>query len=111
MARDKNLTPLEYPLSKLLAFTDHPNMIRRGGVASTIKYVPSLFWLPVRSAHYWVGRNCAFDTSNHEILLLSEKSTIREDACGENTPTGVNVLPAVLLPLAGPEELDLDVSG
>lgn len=92
MARDKNLTPLEYPLSKLLAFTDHPNIIRRGGVASTIK-------------------NCAFDTSNHEILLLSEKSTIREDACGENTPTGVNVLPAVLLPLAGPEELDLDVSG
>ena len=29
--------PLEYPLSKLLAFTEHPDLIRRGGVASTLK--------------------------------------------------------------------------
>lgn len=28
---------LEYPLSKLLAFTEHKDTIRRGGVASTIK--------------------------------------------------------------------------
>jgi len=46
VARDKNLTPLEYPLSKLLAFTDHPNIIRRGGVASTIKYVLLYFGSP-----------------------------------------------------------------
>lgn len=28
---------LEYPLSKLLVFTEHENLIRRGGVASTMK--------------------------------------------------------------------------
>lgn len=35
---------LEYPLSKLLAFTEHKDMMRRGGVGSTIKYdhVPCL---------------------------------------------------------------------
>ncbi|KAH9943856.1 DUF383-domain-containing protein [Amylocystis lapponica] len=30
---------LEYPLSKILAFTEHKDTIRRGGVASTLKYV------------------------------------------------------------------------
>ena len=29
----------EYPLSKLIAFTEHPDLIRRGGVMSCIKYV------------------------------------------------------------------------
>ena len=28
---------LEYPLTKLLVFTEHKDTIRRGGVASTIK--------------------------------------------------------------------------
>lgn len=28
---------LEYPLAKLLVFTEHKDTIRRGGVASTIK--------------------------------------------------------------------------
>ena len=30
--------PLEYPLSKIACFTEHPDTIRRGGAASTIKY-------------------------------------------------------------------------
>jgi hypothetical protein len=30
---------LEYALAKLVPFTEHKNTIRRGGVASTIKYV------------------------------------------------------------------------
>lgn len=32
-------TDLEYPLAKLLAFTEHKDTIRRGGVASVIKYI------------------------------------------------------------------------
>jgi hypothetical protein len=28
---------LEYPLSKLVVFTEHPDLIRRGGIASLIK--------------------------------------------------------------------------
>jgi hypothetical protein len=28
---------MEYPLAKLISFTEHPNMIRRGGVASVVK--------------------------------------------------------------------------
>ena len=34
---------LEYPLAKLLVFTEHKDSIRRGGVAATIKYVRECF--------------------------------------------------------------------
>ena len=42
---------LEFPLSKIVAFTEHKDTIRRGGVASTIKSVnfASLIWLHVYS--------------------------------------------------------------
>src|SRR5580658_3896789 len=30
---------LEYPLAKIVSFTEHRDTIRRGGVVSTIKYV------------------------------------------------------------------------
>lgn len=33
---------LEYPLTKLLVFTEHKDTIRRGGVASTLKSVRML---------------------------------------------------------------------
>lgn len=35
----KSIEDLEYPLTKLLVFTEHQNPIRRGGVASTLKSV------------------------------------------------------------------------
>ncbi|KAJ1967515.1 Protein hgh1 [Dispira parvispora] len=38
------------PITKLMVFTDHPNLVRRSGVLSTIK-------------------NCAFETSKHHLLL------------------------------------------
>ncbi|KAF8327178.1 uncharacterized protein EI90DRAFT_2975172 [Cantharellus anzutake] len=84
--RDKDSAPLEYPLSKLVAFTEHPNIIRRRGVVSTIK-------------------NCAFDTSKHKVLLAPERSI---DTAEKNAQAGVGLLPAILLPLAGPEEFDLE---
>ncbi|RKP04701.1 putative DNA-binding protein HGH1, partial [Thamnocephalis sphaerospora] len=40
-------------LSKLMCFTEHPAIVRRGGVISTIK-------------------NCCFDTESHMILLSDE---------------------------------------
>ncbi|PLW08479.1 hypothetical protein PCASD_23827 [Puccinia coronata f. sp. avenae] len=62
----------EAPLFHLAPFTEHPSLIRRGGVISAIK-------------------NCCFATEVHEQLL---------------SPTGFNLLPAILLPLMGPESLD-----
>ncbi|KAF8623114.1 hypothetical protein AX17_007548 [Amanita inopinata Kibby_2008] len=34
---------LEYPLSKIVPFTEHKNTIRRGSIASTIKCAPATF--------------------------------------------------------------------
>ncbi|KAK9318201.1 hypothetical protein V1522DRAFT_397288 [Lipomyces starkeyi] len=59
------------PISKILVFTEYDNLVRRAGVASTIK-------------------NSLFELSEHITLLDKD---------------GVNVLPYLLLPLAGPEEL------
>ncbi|KAH9857266.1 DUF383-domain-containing protein [Lenzites betulinus] len=79
---------LEYPLAKLLAFTEHKDVIRRGSVASTIK-------------------NCAFHTPAHRALLAEENVKVTVPPSTIAAP-GIDVLPYVLLPLAGPEEYDLD---
>lgn len=79
---------MEYPLSKLTAFTEHANTIRRGGVASTIK-------------------NCAFHAASHKAMLSAESDSVAVPP-SEITAPGVDVLAAILLPLAGPEELDLE---
>ncbi|KAI9067968.1 DUF383-domain-containing protein [Trametes sanguinea] len=78
----------EYPLSKLLAFTEHRDTIRRGGVASTIK-------------------NCAFHTPAHRALLANENEKVTVPPSTVTAP-GMDILPYVLLPLAGPEEFDLE---
>ncbi|KAI9894846.1 MAG: hypothetical protein M1814_000066 [Vezdaea aestivalis] len=59
------------PLTKLIVFTEHGSLIRRKGVASTVK-------------------NITFHVPSHRVLL---------------SRTSINVLPYILLPLAGPEEL------
>ncbi|KAI0695330.1 hypothetical protein C8T65DRAFT_46549 [Cerioporus squamosus] len=79
---------VEYPLSKLLAFTEHKDLIRRGGVASTIK-------------------NCAFQTSAHRALLTEDSEKVTVPPSTVAAP-GIDILPYVLLPLAGPEEFDLE---
>ncbi|EXJ90417.1 hypothetical protein A1O1_03518 [Capronia coronata CBS 617.96] len=80
--RDHFLSKREYdgvvPISKLMVFTEHKSHIRRRGVASTIK-------------------NVAFEVEKHPLLLADDTETI------DDTP-GVNVLPYILLPLAGSEE-------
>ncbi|TDL23760.1 DUF383-domain-containing protein [Rickenella mellea] len=77
---------VEYPLSRLVTFTEYPDTIRRGGVAATIK-------------------NCAFYTPSHRALLSSEEHRVSIPPSTIPAP-GVNLLPDILLPLAGPEELD-----
>ncbi|THH08261.1 hypothetical protein EW145_g2835 [Phellinidium pouzarii] len=79
---------LEYPLSELVVFTEHADTIRRGGVTSTIKH-------------------CAFHVPAHKAILFSE--TERASIPPSTVPApGINALPYILLPLAGPEEFDLD---
>ncbi|PFH48657.1 hypothetical protein AMATHDRAFT_76595 [Amanita thiersii Skay4041] len=79
---------LEYPLSKIVTFTEHKDTIRRGGVASAIK-------------------NCAFHVRGHRALLTPESTTIAVPPSNRPAP-GIDVLPFLLLPLAGPEEFDLE---
>ncbi|KAJ7777173.1 hypothetical protein B0H16DRAFT_1504558 [Mycena metata] len=79
---------LEYPLVKLLAFTEHQDTIRRGGVASTIK-------------------NCAFHAPGHKAILSPDSVAVSVPPSTSVAP-GIDALPYLLLPLAGPEEFDLE---
>ncbi|KAF8211111.1 hypothetical protein K438DRAFT_105389 [Mycena galopus ATCC 62051] len=78
----------EYPLVKLVPFTEHKDTIRRGGVASTIK-------------------NCAFHAPGHRALLSPDSLDVSVPPSTSVAP-GIDALPYLLLPLAGPEELDLE---
>ncbi|KAF8605988.1 DUF383-domain-containing protein [Ceratobasidium sp. AG-I] len=78
----------EFLVSKILSFTEHPDTIRRGGVASTLK-------------------NCAFHAPAHMAMLNPEDemvSILPDTSLGK----GMNLLSFLLLPLAGPEEFDLE---
>ncbi|KAF8184421.1 hypothetical protein BJ912DRAFT_974782, partial [Pholiota molesta] len=79
---------IEYPLAKLVVFTEHEDTIRRGGVAAAIK-------------------NCAFHAPGHKAILSPESDLVAVPPSKVTAP-GINALPYLLLPLAGPEELDLE---
>ncbi|KAF8236647.1 cytoplasmic protein [Tricholoma matsutake] len=78
----------EYPLAKIMPFIEHRDTIRRRGVASTIK-------------------NCTFHIPGHKALLSPESSKVAVPPSPTEAP-GIDALPYILLPLAGPEELDLE---
>lgn len=78
----------EFLLAKLLSFTEHPDTIRRGGVASTLK-------------------NCAFHSPAHLAMLKPEDEILAIPPSTE-LGKGMNLLSFLLLPLAGPEEFDLE---
>ncbi|KAJ1306884.1 hypothetical protein OPQ81_007869 [Rhizoctonia solani] len=78
----------EFALAKLLSFTEHPDTIRRGGVASTLK-------------------NCAFHAPAHMAMLKPEDETVTIPPSPDKGK-GMNLLSFLLLPLAGPEEFDLE---
>lgn len=79
---------MEYPLTKLLVFTEHKDTIRRGGVASTLK-------------------NCAFYVQAHRAMLTPDSERIAVPPSSVEA-SGMDILPYLLLPLAGPEEFDLE---
>ena len=87
--RDHFLSKRKYdgvvPISKLTVFTEHKSHVRRRGVASTIK-------------------NVAFEVDKHPLLLADESESIGD-------VPGVNLLPYILLPLAGSEEFSEEESG
>ncbi|GJJ11446.1 hypothetical protein Clacol_005679 [Clathrus columnatus] len=83
-----NSKQVEYPISKVISFTEHKDTIRRGGVAAVIK-------------------NCCFHAQAHKALLSLEDTEVSVPPSTVKAP-GVNILPAILLPLTGPEELDLE---
>ncbi|KAF8649277.1 hypothetical protein AX16_005905 [Volvariella volvacea WC 439] len=78
----------EYPLAKVVSFTEHKDTIRRGGVASIIK-------------------NCCFNSKAHQAILTPSSEKVAVAPSTEVAP-GIDVLPNLLLPLAGPEEFDLE---
>ncbi|KAF4611212.1 hypothetical protein D9613_006662 [Agrocybe pediades] len=80
--------PLEYPLAKVVVFTEHEDTIRRRGVAASIK-------------------NCAFHPPGHKVILSPETDQVAVRPSTVTAP-GINALPYLLLPLAGPEEFDLE---
>jgi hypothetical protein len=53
-------------------------------------------------------RNCAFEKKAHRVLLSPESDTVLSPFSNASAP-GIGILASILLPLAGPEELDLDV--
>jgi hypothetical protein len=95
----------EYPLAKLVVFTEHKDSIRRGGVSSLIKCVTSF---PCISLYLLtLNRNCAFYTQGHQAILTPESDTAIVPPSDLPAP-GIDALQYILLPLAGPEEFDLD---
>ncbi|KXN86739.1 hypothetical protein AN958_09730, partial [Leucoagaricus sp. SymC.cos] len=90
---------LSYPLGKIVAFTEHRDKIRRGGVASSIK-------------------NCSFLATAHKAILSPESTLTSVAPTTNKTSTdtttkiieapGIDALPYLLLPLTGPEEFDLE---
>ncbi|KAG7093456.1 hypothetical protein E1B28_007132 [Marasmius oreades] len=80
---------LEYPLAKIVSFTEHKDIIRRGGVISVFK-------------------NCAFNARAHKAILSPETERVAVSPSTIKAP-GISALPYLLLPLAGPEEFDLEV--
>ncbi|KAG6900626.1 hypothetical protein C0993_007300 [Termitomyces sp. T159_Od127] len=83
-----NPAELEYPLAKIVSFTEHKDTIRRGGVASTLK-------------------NCAFHAPGHKAMLSPETDKVAVPP-STTLARGVDALPYILLPLAGPEEFELE---
>lgn len=108
MSTDEQTLKMEYPVSKVISFTEYGDTIRRGGVASVIKSASC--YSPPANDSPRANRNCSFHPPAHRALLSPEDVDVPVSPSTTSAP-GVNVLPAVLLPLAGPEELDLEVSG
>jgi hypothetical protein len=59
---------------------------------------------------YHILRNCAFHVKGHRALLTPEDTKVTVPPADEVEAPGIDALPYILLPLAGPEEFDLEVN-
>ncbi|KAJ3772250.1 hypothetical protein FB446DRAFT_788857 [Lentinula raphanica] len=98
----KGAEGVKYPLAHLLPFIDHPNVIRRGGMVSTI-------------------RNFSFNPRAHRALLSPSTTLVSitspsSSSSSSSSPTqipasapGLSALPLLLLPLSSSSLTDLDL--
>ncbi|KAN0061509.1 Protein hgh1 [Thecaphora frezii] len=87
----------EYPVARIMAFTEHPNLIRRGGVISAIKNI-----LFVKSAHKLLVAPPPAREGESEMLRGALRATTRP-------PSSIDILPYILLPLCdGAEMAEVD---
>lgn len=88
----ENQSPEDEPLlTKIVPYTEHKDTIRRGGALGCIK-------------------NAAMDRASHPFLLATEADRVPLPSNPDRKVKGVDVLPWVLSPLMGPEEIDMDES-
>ncbi|KAI5452890.1 Protein hgh1 [Naganishia albida] len=88
----ETFSPEDEPLlTKIVVYTEHKDTIRRGGALGCIK-------------------NAAMDRASHPFLLATEHDRVTLPSNPSRKVKGVDVLPWVLSPLMGPEEIDMDES-
>lgn len=94
-----NLAPpaKEFPVARIMVYTEHPDLIRRGGVISSLKNI-----LFVKSAHKLLIAPPAIDTRREgkedDLLAGALRATSRP-------PSSIDILPYLLLPLCDGKEL------
>lgn len=87
----------EYPVARIMAFTEHPDLIRRGGVISALKNI-----LFLKSAHKLLiappPASASTGNEKDDLLAGALRATSRP-------PSSIDVLPFLLLPLIDGAEL------
>lgn len=86
----------EYPVARIMVYTEHPDLIRRGGVISSLKNI-----LFIKSAHTLLIAPPAVGTRQHSqdaMLAGALRATSRP-------PSSIDILPYLLLPLCDGQEL------
>ncbi|PWN53032.1 hypothetical protein IE53DRAFT_404844 [Violaceomyces palustris] len=83
----------EYPVARMMPFTEHPNLIRRGGVVSALKNI-----LFIKSAHKLLIAPPPSREGEEPMLAGALRATTRP-------PSSVDLLPYLLLPLCDGKEM------
>jgi predicted nucleic acid-binding Zn ribbon protein len=86
----------EYPVARIMVFTEHPDLIRRGGVISSLK---NIFF--IKSAHKLLIAPPPIGSKQHSqdaMLAGALRATSRP-------PSSIDILPYLLLPLCDGQEL------
>jgi predicted nucleic acid-binding Zn ribbon protein len=88
------LAAKEYPVARIMIYTEHPDLIRRGGIISSLKNI-----LFIKSAHKLLIAPPSIDSRPQETMLAGAlRATSRP-------PSSIDILPYLLLPLCDGSEL------